>query len=53
MVMNLRTGLESLFGQVDNGLIQRFDLDMPEVIGLRRKLILETSRNRYIAEIGS
>lgn len=49
-IINLGAGLDSSFERVDNGLIKWFDLDVPEVIDLRKKFIPETERNHYISK---
>jgi O-methyltransferase involved in polyketide biosynthesis len=40
-VVHIGCGLDARFERVDNGRVEWFDLDLPEVIGLRRKLIGE------------
>ena len=37
-VVHIGCGLDSRFERVDNGRVEWYDLDLPEVIGLRRKL---------------
>jgi O-methyltransferase involved in polyketide biosynthesis len=49
-VVNLGAGLDSSFERVDNGLIKWFDIDVPEVVGLRKVFIPETGRSHYIAK---
>jgi O-methyltransferase involved in polyketide biosynthesis len=39
VVVHIGCGLDSRFERVDNGRVEWYDLDVPEVIGLRRKLI--------------
>jgi O-methyltransferase involved in polyketide biosynthesis len=39
VVVHIRCGLDSRFERVDNGRVEWFDLDLPDVIALRRKLI--------------
>jgi O-methyltransferase involved in polyketide biosynthesis len=39
VVVHIGCGLDSRFERVDNGQVEWYDLDLPEVIGLRRKLI--------------
>jgi O-methyltransferase involved in polyketide biosynthesis len=39
VVVNIGCGLDSCFERVDNGTVEWYDLDLPEVIELRRKLI--------------
>jgi methyltransferase (TIGR00027 family) len=49
-VVSMGSGLDTRFERVDNGKGHWFDLDLPEVIETRRKLLKESSRNRYIAK---
>lgn len=46
LVVHIGCGLDSRFERVDNGQIEWFDLDLPEVITLRRKFI-GGERDRY------
>jgi O-methyltransferase involved in polyketide biosynthesis len=46
VVVHLGCGLDSRFERVDNGLLEWYDLDLPEVIDLRRQL-LGGERPRY------
>jgi len=39
IVVHIGCGLDSRFERLDNGRVEWYDLDLPEVIGLRRKLI--------------
>jgi len=39
VVIHIGCGLDSRFERVDNGLVEWYDLDLPEVIELRRKLV--------------
>ncbi len=48
-IINLGAGLDTGFYRIDNGLIFWFDVDVPQVIELRRKLIPEDERTRYIS----
>jgi len=48
-VVHLGCGLDARFQRVDNGLVRWFDLDLPQVIDLRRRLLPESDRNRYLA----
>jgi O-methyltransferase involved in polyketide biosynthesis len=48
-VVNLGAGLDTTFSRVDNGSLQWYDLDLPEVIELRRAIIPERARSRSIA----
>jgi O-methyltransferase involved in polyketide biosynthesis len=49
-VVNIGAGLDTTFQRVDNGKIFWYDLDLPDTIDLRKKLIPETERNVYIAK---
>jgi O-methyltransferase involved in polyketide biosynthesis len=47
-VVHLGCGLDARFQRVDDGLVRWFDLDLPDVIALRRKLLPESERNRFV-----
>jgi O-methyltransferase involved in polyketide biosynthesis len=47
-IINIGCGLDTTFERVDNGTIHWYDLDMPDVIELRRKFIQETERRKNI-----
>lgn len=47
-VVNIGCGLDSRFDRVDNGLVRWYDLDLPEVIALRRQLIPPADRNSLV-----
>ena len=49
-VISLGAGLDTTFYRVDNGLIHWYDLDLPNVIGLRRQLLPEPDRTTYISK---
>ena len=49
-VINLGAGLDTTFYRVDNGLIHWYDLDLPNVIRLRRQLLPESDRTTYISK---
>jgi O-methyltransferase involved in polyketide biosynthesis len=49
IIVSLGSGLDFRFDRIDNGKIQWFDLDLPEVIELRRQIFAETDRLRFIA----
>jgi O-methyltransferase involved in polyketide biosynthesis len=46
VVIHIGCGLDSRFERVDNGQVEWYDLDLPDVIGLRRKLI-DDEKDRY------
>jgi O-methyltransferase involved in polyketide biosynthesis len=49
VVVHIGCGLDTRFDRVDNGCVSWYDLDLPEVIALRRQLIDENPRCRMIA----
>jgi O-methyltransferase involved in polyketide biosynthesis len=49
-IVNIGAGLDTTFRRVDNGRIFWYDLDLPDSIDLRSKLIPETDRNKFIAK---
>lgn len=49
VVVNLGCGLDTRFTRVDNGTCQWYDLDLPEVIEIRKRFFEETYRHRSIA----
>lgn len=49
IVVQLGSGLDARFQRVDNGQVVWFDLDLPEVMALRRQLLPESERDRYLA----
>ncbi|MDF2985448.1 MAG: hypothetical protein K0R50_958 [Eubacterium sp.] len=48
IIINLGVGLDTRFDRFDNGKIKWFDLDLPEVINLRRIFFSENARVKYI-----
>lgn len=48
-IVNIGCGLDTTFERVDNGTLLWYDLDLPDVIALRRKFIKESSRRKFIA----
>jgi O-methyltransferase involved in polyketide biosynthesis len=48
-VVNLGAGLDTTFSRVDNGHIRWVDLDLPDAIAFRKKLIPETERRTCVA----
>jgi len=46
MVVHIGCGLDARFERVDNGRVEWYDLDLPEIIALRRKYI-GSERERY------
>lgn len=49
-VVNIGAGLDTAFYRVDNGSLQWYDLDLPNVADLRRRLMPETDRSRCISK---
>ena len=49
VVINLAAGLDNRFSELDNGTVRWFDLDLPQVIDVRRRYIEETDRSKFIA----
>ena len=49
VVVNIGCGLDTRYPRVDNGQVFWFDLDLPEVIELRKYFFNETNRYRFIA----
>lgn len=48
VVINLAAGLDNRFDELDNGQVRWFDLDLPDVIEVRRRYIQESSRRTFI-----
>ncbi len=48
-VVQLGCGLDARFQRVDNGHVLWFDVDLPDVIALRRQLLPESDRDSYLA----
>jgi O-methyltransferase involved in polyketide biosynthesis len=49
VIVNIGCGLDSRFLRVDNGKVTFFDLDLPEIIGIRKGFFEETNRYHLIA----
>lgn len=47
-IINLGCGLDTRFYRIDNGTVIWYDIDFPEVIGLRRRFMEENSRHFFI-----
>ena len=47
-VLNLGAGLDTTFSRVDNGTLRWYDLDLPEGVRYRKRLIPETPRSTCI-----
>jgi len=48
IIVNLGCGLDTTFSRVDNGQLHWFDLDLPDAIEYRQRLIPETPRSKCI-----
>jgi O-methyltransferase involved in polyketide biosynthesis len=48
-VVEIGTGLNTRFERLDNGTVHWFDLDLPDVIALRRNFFEDTDRRRMLA----
>ena len=48
-VVNIGCGMDTTFERVDNGSLLWYDLDLPDVIGLRKTFIHESERRKFIA----
>ncbi len=48
VVVHIGCGLDSRFERVDNGQVEWFDLDLPEVIELRRKLLDDEKERHHL-----
>ena len=46
-IVNIGCGLDTTFDRIDNGTVRWYDLDLPDVIELRRQFIGETERRSY------
>src|SRR5512138_3342426 len=49
-IVNLGCGLDTTFERVDNGTLRWYDLDLPDVIELRRRYIQPGPRRSFIAD---
>jgi O-methyltransferase involved in polyketide biosynthesis len=48
-IVNIGCGLDTTFERVDNGKLRWYDLDLPDVIELRKKFMEESERRKFIA----
>jgi O-methyltransferase involved in polyketide biosynthesis len=48
-VVEIGAGLNTRFERLDNGAVRWFDLDLPDVIELRRRFFADTDRRRTVA----
>ncbi|HKJ78124.1 MAG TPA: class I SAM-dependent methyltransferase [Prolixibacteraceae bacterium] len=49
-VVNIGCGLDNRFKRIDNGKIHFYDLDFPDIISIKEKIIPPTSRYRQFAQ---
>jgi O-methyltransferase involved in polyketide biosynthesis len=48
-VVNIGCGLDTTYERIDNGTLEWFDLDLPDVIQLRKQYIAESERRHFLA----
>ena len=48
-IINIGSGLDTRFFRIDNGLLNWFEIDLPEIIETRREFFKETKRYRFIS----
>lgn len=48
VVINLGAGLDTRFYRLDDGTVRWYELDLPEVTDLRRRLLSEEERHRFV-----
>lgn len=49
-VVEIGVGLDARFERLDNGVAQWFELDLPDVIEMRRRFFQETERRRFVSQ---
>lgn len=49
-VINLGCGLDTRFYRLDNGSVKWYDIDFPDVIGLRKRFLEENQRHIFIGD---
>jgi O-methyltransferase involved in polyketide biosynthesis len=49
-IINLGCGLDTRISRIDNGKLHWFDVDLPDVIDLRRKFFSESDRIKFISK---
>jgi O-methyltransferase involved in polyketide biosynthesis len=47
-IVNIGCGMDTTFDRIDNGSLLWYDLDLPDVIQLRKQFIQETERRKFI-----
>lgn len=48
-IVNIGCGMDTTFDRIDNGTLLWYDLDLPDVIHLRKQFIHETKRRKFIS----
>ncbi len=48
-IVNIGSGMDTTFERIDNGLTFWYDLDLPDVIKLRKEFISENDRRKFIS----
>ncbi len=48
-IVNIGCGLDTTFSRIDNGKIMFYELDLPDVIALRKNFYEESDRHKSIA----
>ncbi|MBU0757617.1 MAG: class I SAM-dependent methyltransferase [Nanoarchaeota archaeon] len=48
-IVNIGCGMDSRFSRIDDGNVRFFDLDLPEIIELKKKFCKETERYRFVS----
>ena len=48
-IVNIGCGLDTTFERTDNGKLKWYDLDLPDVIELRKRFVKENERRKFIA----
>jgi len=49
-IINIGCGLDNRFERVDNGSLLFYDLDMPDIINIKRQIFEETERYKYFSQ---
>lgn len=49
-IVNLGCGLDNRFQRIDNGEIAFYDLDLPDIIEIKKQIHKETERYRFISQ---
>ncbi len=47
-IVNIGCGMDTTFDRIDNGSLLWYDLDMPDVIALRKNFIKENNRRKFV-----